>query len=132
MAVIDYPKDCWSVGAAGDASGKDIVNGCATNSSNNFSSDTPTAKKPNNFFTLSTITLISTLVAFIFISTGAAASEAHQTLPQSSPADLQGKREDLFSSTSKLEDLVEHELQIVELLDTFVEYTVSRTNIIKS
>lgn len=46
--------------------------------------------------------------------------------------DLQGKREDLFSSTSKLEDLVEHELQIVELLDTFVDYTMSRANIIKS
>ncbi|ODN01135.1 Prolyl 4-hydroxylase subunit alpha-1, partial [Orchesella cincta] len=47
-------------------------------------------------------------------------------------SDLQGKREDLFSSTSKLEDLVEHELQIVELLETFVDYTVNRANIVKS
>jgi len=42
------------------------------------------------------------------------------------------QREDLFSSTSKLEELVENELQIVDLLDTFAEYALERAQTIKS
>jgi hypothetical protein len=42
------------------------------------------------------------------------------------------QREDLFSSTSKLEELVESELQIVDLLDTFADYALERAQTIKS
>lgn len=70
------------------------------------------------------------LISFIILTVKSAAAVGPGSEAKS--ADLQGKREDLFSSTSKLEDLVEHELQIVELLETFVEFTVSRTNMIKA
>ena len=42
------------------------------------------------------------------------------------------QREDLFSSTSKLEDLVENEEQIIDVLDTFADYTMEKANLIKA
>jgi prolyl 4-hydroxylase len=42
------------------------------------------------------------------------------------------QKEDLFSSTSKLEELVDNELQIVDLLDTFASYTLEKAQLIKS
>lgn len=72
-------------------------------------------------------TIMVLLISCLLFERAAATTGTGET-----KSDLQGKREDLFSSTSKLEDLVEHEIQIVELLDTFVEYTISRANIIKS
>jgi len=47
-------------------------------------------------------------------------------------ASLQNAREDVFSSTSKLEDLVQNELQVLDLLTTFTEYTIEKANLIKS
>jgi len=45
---------------------------------------------------------------------------------------MPNQREDLFSSTSKLADMVENELQIVDLLDTFADYITERAQTIKS
>ncbi|CAG7723752.1 unnamed protein product [Allacma fusca] len=45
---------------------------------------------------------------------------------------ISSQREDLFSSTSKLEDLVESEVQIVDVLDTFADYTLEKAKLIKS
>jgi len=42
------------------------------------------------------------------------------------------QRDDVFSSTSKLNDLVEHEAQIVDLLDTFATYTIEKAKLIKA
>ena len=44
---------------------------------------------------------------------------------------MPNQREDLFSSTSKLADMVENELQVVDLLDTFAEYIAERAQTIK-
>jgi len=45
---------------------------------------------------------------------------------------VQNQREDVFSSTSKLEELVQSELQIVDLLETFADYTLEKAQVIKS
>jgi hypothetical protein len=45
---------------------------------------------------------------------------------------LQNAREDVFSSTSKLEDLVQNEMQVLDLLATYTEYTIEKANLIKS
>ena len=45
---------------------------------------------------------------------------------------IHNQREDLFSSTSKLEELVESELQIVDLLETFADYALERAQTIKT
>lgn len=45
---------------------------------------------------------------------------------------VQTQREDIFSSTSKLEELVDNELQVVDLLDTFADFVSERADIIRS
>jgi hypothetical protein len=44
---------------------------------------------------------------------------------------LRNSREDVFSSTSKLEELVHMELQVLDLLTTFTEYTIEKAALIK-
>ncbi|XP_021954740.2 prolyl 4-hydroxylase subunit alpha-1 isoform X2 [Folsomia candida] len=45
--------------------------------------------------------------------------------------ELRNAREDVFSSTSKLEELVHNEFQVLDLLTTFTEYTIEKATMIK-
>lgn len=44
---------------------------------------------------------------------------------------IRNEREDLFSSTSKLADMVESEYQVVDLLDTFADYVSDKARTIR-
>lgn len=46
--------------------------------------------------------------------------------------ELRNSREDVFSSTSKLEQLVHNELQVLDLLSTFTDYTIEKASLIKT
>ena len=67
---------------------------------------------------------------FILILFLGLAVDCGQSIRESRSAASQ--REDLFSSTSKLEDLVENEEQVIDVLDTFADYTMEKANLIKA